>query len=141
MGGVKRVIKKGLGEMGFNAGGGAINWFPGHMAAATRAIRERLKVADLVVEVRDARIPLPSTRKTWPTPTSCMYLSNSCVSFSLLFEALCLNCTYILCFNFAHLNALLLQFIRKYMLIGLFIYFFSRNGFIISIRASKTAFL
>lgn len=53
-------IKKGLGEMAFNAGGGAINWFPGHMAAATRAIRERLKVADLVVEVRDARIPLSS---------------------------------------------------------------------------------
>ncbi|XP_062167181.1 short integuments 2, mitochondrial [Alnus glutinosa] len=63
MGGVKRVIKKGLGEMGFNAGGGAINWFPGHMAAATRAIRERLKVADLVVEVRDARIPLSSANQ------------------------------------------------------------------------------
>ncbi|XP_059463405.1 short integuments 2, mitochondrial [Corylus avellana] len=63
MGGVKRVIKKGLGEMGFNAGGGVINWFPGHMAAATRAIRERLKVADLVVEVRDARIPLSSANQ------------------------------------------------------------------------------
>ncbi|KAL8142964.1 hypothetical protein V2J09_015996 [Rumex salicifolius] len=46
--------------MAFNAGGGIINWFPGHMAAATRAIRDRLKVADLVVEVRDSRIPLSS---------------------------------------------------------------------------------
>ncbi|KAG6690710.1 hypothetical protein I3842_10G027400 [Carya illinoinensis] len=63
MGKVKRVIKKGLGEMGFNAGGGAINWFPGHMAAATRAIRERLKLADLVLEVRDARIPLSSANQ------------------------------------------------------------------------------
>ncbi|GFY98205.1 P-loop containing nucleoside triphosphate hydrolases superfamily protein [Actinidia rufa] len=41
--------------MKFNLGGGAINWFPGHMAAATRAIRDRLKLSDLVIEVRDAR--------------------------------------------------------------------------------------
>ncbi|CAA6667985.1 unnamed protein product [Spirodela intermedia] len=49
-----------LRKMAFNAGGGVINWFPGHMAAATRVIRERLKLADLVIEVRDARIPLSS---------------------------------------------------------------------------------
>eukprot|EP01018_Ginkgo_biloba_P029091 Gb_15547 [translate_table: standard] len=49
-------LAKRLGEMAFNSSGGAINWFPGHMAAATRAIRERLKLADLVVEVRDARL-------------------------------------------------------------------------------------
>lgn len=60
MGGLRKVMKKGLGEMGFNMGGGAINWFPGHMAAATRAIRDRLKLSDLVIEVRDARIPLSS---------------------------------------------------------------------------------
>nr|CAD1820106.1 unnamed protein product [Ananas comosus var. bracteatus] len=51
---------KRVAEMGFNAGGGAVNWFPGHMAAAARAIRHRLKLADLVIEVRDARIPLSS---------------------------------------------------------------------------------
>ena len=50
------VFKKGLGEMGFNKGGGPINWFPGHMAAATRAIRDRLKLADFVIEVRDSRV-------------------------------------------------------------------------------------
>ncbi|VVA30942.1 PREDICTED: DAR GTPase 2 mitochondrial [Prunus dulcis] len=64
--GLKNLVKKGmmgLGEMGFNAGGGAINWFPGHMAAATRAIRERLKLADFVIEVRDARIPLSSANQ------------------------------------------------------------------------------
>uniref|UniRef100_A0A1S4AG10 Short integuments 2, mitochondrial n=1 Tax=Nicotiana tabacum TaxID=4097 RepID=A0A1S4AG10_TOBAC len=49
-----------LGEMGFNKSGGKINWFPGHMAAATRAISRRLKLSDLVIEVRDARIPLSS---------------------------------------------------------------------------------
>ncbi|CAO2831703.1 unnamed protein product [Amaranthus hypochondriacus] len=54
------VFKKGLGEMGLNKGGGPINWFPGHMAAATRAIRDRLKLADFVIEVRDSRIPLSS---------------------------------------------------------------------------------
>ncbi|KAG9446691.1 hypothetical protein H6P81_012819 [Aristolochia fimbriata] len=54
-----RIAKK-VGEMSSQLGGGAINWFPGHMAAATRAIRDRLKVADLVIEVRDARIPLTS---------------------------------------------------------------------------------
>ncbi|CAL9025662.1 unnamed protein product [Prunus brigantina] len=64
--GLKKLVKKGmmgLGEMGFNAGGGAINWFPGHMAAATRAIRDRLKLADFVIEVRDARIPLSSANQ------------------------------------------------------------------------------
>ncbi|CAH9079465.1 unnamed protein product [Cuscuta epithymum] len=52
-----------LGELGFNKGGGAINWFPGHMAAATRAIRQRLKLSDLVIEVRDSRIPLSSVNE------------------------------------------------------------------------------
>ncbi|XP_028948751.1 short integuments 2, mitochondrial-like isoform X2 [Malus domestica] len=64
--GSKGLVKKGmmgLGEMGFNTGGGAINWFPGHMAAATRAIRDRLKLADFVIEVRDARIPLSSANQ------------------------------------------------------------------------------
>lgn len=56
MGVLKGLVKKGLGEMGFNAEGGVINWFPGHMAAATRAIRSRLKLADLVIEVRDSRV-------------------------------------------------------------------------------------
>ncbi|KAF8396179.1 hypothetical protein HHK36_017792 [Tetracentron sinense] len=63
MGGWEKVVKKGLGEMKFNMGGGVINWFPGHMASATRAIRDRLKLADLVIEVRDARIPLSSANE------------------------------------------------------------------------------
>ncbi|XP_055807178.1 short integuments 2, mitochondrial-like isoform X2 [Solanum dulcamara] len=52
-----------LGQMGFTKSGGNINWFPGHMAAATRAIRQRLKLSDLVIEVRDARIPLSSANQ------------------------------------------------------------------------------
>ncbi|CAA7057165.1 unnamed protein product [Microthlaspi erraticum] len=58
------VAKKGLiGGMSFARDAGAINWFPGHMAAATRAIRSRLKLTDLVIEVRDARIPLSSANE------------------------------------------------------------------------------
>ncbi|KAL8225367.1 hypothetical protein R6Q57_017924 [Mikania cordata] len=63
MGGVGKILKKCLGEMSFNIGGGNVNWFPGHMAAATRAINARLKLADLVIEVRDSRIPLSSANQ------------------------------------------------------------------------------
>ena len=38
-----------------------INWYPGHMAKATREIKEQLKNIDLIVEVLDARIPLSSS--------------------------------------------------------------------------------
>ncbi|XP_057770358.1 short integuments 2, mitochondrial-like isoform X3 [Salvia miltiorrhiza] len=53
----RNIVKKAslIGEMGFIKGGGKINWFPGHMASATRAIRDRLKLSDFVIEVRDAR--------------------------------------------------------------------------------------
>ncbi|XP_073157466.1 short integuments 2, mitochondrial [Henckelia pumila] len=62
MGTMKKIVRRGslLGEMGFIKGGGNVNWFPGHMAAATRAIRDRLKLSDFVIEVRDSRIPLSS---------------------------------------------------------------------------------
>ena len=34
-----------------------INWFPGHMAKARRQMEEQLKLVDIVIELRDARIP------------------------------------------------------------------------------------
>ncbi|CAN0336275.1 unnamed protein product, partial [Discosporangium mesarthrocarpum] len=37
-----------------------VNWFPGHMAKATKGIGDRLKQVDMVFEVRDARIPFSS---------------------------------------------------------------------------------
>lgn len=37
-----------------------INWYPGHMAKASRMIREQLKLVDVVIELLDARIPLSS---------------------------------------------------------------------------------
>lgn len=34
-----------------------INWFPGHMTKAKREMSEKLKMVDMVIELRDARIP------------------------------------------------------------------------------------
>lgn len=36
----------------------SIQWYPGHIAKAEKALREQLKRVDVVLEVRDARIPL-----------------------------------------------------------------------------------
>src|SRR3989339_1561697 len=37
-----------------------INWFPGHMKKALREAIEKVKMVDLVLEVRDARLPFSS---------------------------------------------------------------------------------
>ena len=37
-----------------------ITWFPGHMAKALRKVQEKLKMIDIVLEIRDARVPLIS---------------------------------------------------------------------------------
>ena len=37
-----------------------INWFPGHMAKALREVAEKIGMVDLVLEIRDARVPLSS---------------------------------------------------------------------------------
>ena len=34
-----------------------INWYPGHMTKARRAMEEDLKLVDMILEIRDARIP------------------------------------------------------------------------------------
>lgn len=38
----------------------SLNWYPGHMAKATREIKETLPKVDMVIEVLDARIPYSS---------------------------------------------------------------------------------
>lgn len=40
--------------------GGAIQWFPGHMARTRRKIKESLGLVDATVEIIDARIPVSS---------------------------------------------------------------------------------
>lgn len=44
-------------------GKSCINWFPGHMARAIREIKEKLKLVDIVLEIRDARAPLAFSNK------------------------------------------------------------------------------
>jgi ribosome biogenesis GTPase A len=35
-----------------------VQWYPGHIAKAERQLKEQLKMVDVVLEVRDARIPV-----------------------------------------------------------------------------------
>lgn len=44
-----------------NDNGKVIQWFPGHMAKAKREIMEKINMVDLVIELKDARIPYSST--------------------------------------------------------------------------------
>lgn len=37
-----------------------VNWFPGHMASATKSIKQKIAQVDLILEVRDARVPYSS---------------------------------------------------------------------------------
>ena len=37
-----------------------IHWYPGHIAKAERKLKEQLAIIDVIIEVRDARIPLSS---------------------------------------------------------------------------------
>jgi ribosome biogenesis GTPase A len=43
-----------------------ISWYPGHIAKAERELAEYLKKVDVVIEVRDARIPLATTHPLVP---------------------------------------------------------------------------
>jgi hypothetical protein len=53
-----------------------LQWFPGHMAAGLRAMRERLASVDVIVEVRDARV-----RPSCACPCACAYgAACACVS-------------------------------------------------------------
>jgi len=40
---------------------GTINWFPGHMAKATKRISQTLNLVTTIIELRDARIPVSSS--------------------------------------------------------------------------------
>lgn len=42
----------------------AFNWFPGHMLKAMREIKAKVQAVDLVIEIRDARVPIVSGNPT-----------------------------------------------------------------------------
>lgn len=49
-----------------NSGSPIISWYPGHIAKAERELAEYLKKVDVVIEVRDCRIPLATTHPSVP---------------------------------------------------------------------------
>ena len=40
-----------------------INWYPGHMLKAKKELVRQLKLVEIVVEMRDARIPISSVNQ------------------------------------------------------------------------------
>ena len=40
-----------------------IHWYPGHIAKAERQLKEKLNLVDVIIEVRDSRLPLSSSYK------------------------------------------------------------------------------
>ena len=57
------MINHNRSEVGAPPDKAAFNWYPGHMAKALREIKEKLKTVDIVLEIRDARVPLISGNK------------------------------------------------------------------------------
>lgn len=63
-----RSKKTDLSKIDENANNGpTISWYPGHIAKAERELSDYLKKVDVVIEVRDARIPLATTHPLVPT--------------------------------------------------------------------------
>lgn len=61
--GLSRQDTKELGLTPDNRPKAAFNWFPGHMLKAMREIKSKIKAVDIVLEIRDARVPLVSGNK------------------------------------------------------------------------------
>lgn len=38
-----------------------LQWYPGHIAKTEKELKEQLKLMDVVLEVRDARIPMATS--------------------------------------------------------------------------------
>ena len=41
------------------------NWYPGHMAKAKRELEDSIKLVDIIIELRDARMPIASFNETF----------------------------------------------------------------------------
>jgi len=40
---------------------GTLQWYPGHIAKTEKELKNQLKLMDVVIEVRDARIPMATS--------------------------------------------------------------------------------
>ena len=59
----------------------SVQWFPGHMAKTRRMIKDSLSLVDIIVELRDARIPLSSSNPElhkWVGDKKRMVVLNKC---------------------------------------------------------------
>mmetsp|Transcript_15033 Transcript_15033/g.40632 ORF Transcript_15033/g.40632 Transcript_15033/m.40632 type:complete len:449 (-) Transcript_15033:226-1572(-) len=56
-----------------------VQWYPGHIAKAERQLKEQLKMVDVVMEVRDARIPIATNHPQvpqWVGSKPCLLVMN-----------------------------------------------------------------
>lgn len=81
-----------IGALATKSGGG---WYGPHMAAASRAIAERLPLVDLVLEIRDARVPFSSPL------ISLFSVSLVCIVHQLFDKMSAYACTCISMFHFS----------------------------------------
>eukprot|EP00898_Chlorokybus_atmophyticus_P005589 jgi/Chlat1/6030/Chrsp4S06208 len=59
--------------------GRLVQWYPGHIARAERLLKEQLRSVDVVLDVRDARIPLATSYpalKEWANGKKCILVLN-----------------------------------------------------------------
>lgn len=61
---VRKAIKGELSNVGISRP--IINWYPGHIAKAERALIDALRVVDVVIEVRDSRAPIATAHPSVP---------------------------------------------------------------------------
>lgn len=54
-----------------------MQWYPGHIAKAERQLKEQLKLVDVVLEVRDARIPMATAHPEVSTSIHLCFLFES----------------------------------------------------------------
>lgn len=58
----------------------APSWYPGHMTQFARALPGLLRRTDIVLELRDARLPLTSINRNFEGTSYHLVLSNGCIS-------------------------------------------------------------
>jgi hypothetical protein len=54
---------------------GTLQWYPGHIAKMEKELKEQLRLMDVVIEIRDARIPLSTSHPKVYAFGDCLYLS------------------------------------------------------------------
>lgn len=54
-----------------------INWYPGHIAKAESELQEYIKMVDVIIETRDARIPASTTH---PLVRQCEWAGSVCIT-------------------------------------------------------------